>query len=139
MIFVDFFNEDRTILQWIRSQAKQKGLGCSIRMNKPIGEGKTGFHLIHNSAYWQLSIFSARAIMEFIQQLEPRHPEKIQRRLIALQTAGKSRYDEVAAGIILLRTSIRKDVAEFVKLAESVYLERHQNLASCSAATPTAG
>lgn len=123
--FVDFFNEDRLILEWIQDQAKKMGMGCSIRMNKPIGRGKTGFHLNHNKEYWQLSIFSAHGIIGFIRQLEPRHPEKVQRRLIALQTVGMSKYDEVVGTILRLRTNIKEDVAQFVRLAETTYLKTH--------------
>ncbi len=125
--FVDYFNENKRLLEWIRDRAKRMGLGCSLRVNKPVGRGKTGFHLNHNKEYWQLSIFGARSIIGFIQSLAPRHPEKVQRRLLALQTEGKTKYEEVSYLVISLRTSIRNEVLEFVKLAETSYLERHPN------------
>ena len=125
VVFVDYFNENKGLLEWIEARALRFGLGCSLRINKPVGRGTTGFHLNHNSEYWQLSIFSVPSILKFIDHLQPRHPEKIDRRRLALATEGKLRYDEVSREIVALRVRIKDDVRQFVKLAEARYLESH--------------
>ena len=125
VIFVDYFNEDKPLLEWIRTNAIRMGLGCSLRMNKPIGRGTTGFHLNHNREYWQLSIFGVRSIAGFIERLAPRHPEKVERRRLALSTGGKTRYEDVSNEIIAFRRRLKEEVSEYVKLAESRYLDSH--------------
>ncbi len=124
VIFVDYFNEDRGLLEWIADRAKERGLGVSLRMNKPIGRGKTGYRLNHNRDYWQLSIFSTHSIFDFLRNLSPRHPEKRAKRQLALW-ARQRRYDEVEGRIVKLRAGIKKSVEEYVKLAEAVYLQTH--------------
>jgi hypothetical protein len=125
VIFVDYFNEHRPILEWISARVREMGLGTSIRLNKPIGRGTTGFHLNHNKEYWQMSIFSAKKIQGFIGRLVIRHPEKISRREIALSVTEKMDYQQIADVIISLRTRIKAEVSQFVKLAERTYLEKH--------------
>jgi hypothetical protein len=38
VIFVDYFNENKSILEWIADWVRRMGLGASIRVNKPIGK-----------------------------------------------------------------------------------------------------
>ncbi len=125
VVFVDYYNENKTILKWIERQAKLRGLGTSLRVNKPIGVGRTGFHLNHNREYFQLSLFSARRIFGYLRGLTLRHPEKLARRALALATEGMSNYDAVEAEVVLLRTQIKADVSSFVKLARDMYLKTH--------------
>lgn len=125
VVFVDYFNENKVLLEWIVGRAKDLGLGTSLRINKPIGRGTTGFQLNHNNEYWQLSIFSTHGILGFIQKLAPRHPEKIARRELALSIMGVKRYEEAEERIMMLRARIRADVKRFVELAERTYLEGH--------------
>jgi hypothetical protein len=100
VIFVDYFNEDLEILEWIQSYVARIGIGSSIRINKPIGRGTTGFHLNHNREYWQLSIFSTSQILRFIRRLAPRHPEKILRKSIALETEAMSSTNRFQAELL---------------------------------------
>ena len=125
VVFVDYFNENKVLLEWIVGRAKDLGLGTSLRINKPIGRGTTGFQLNHNKEYWQLSIFSTHGILGFIQKLAPRHPEKVARRELALSIMGVKRYEEAEERIMMLRARIRADVKRFVELAERTYLEGH--------------
>ncbi len=125
VIFVDYFNEYKPILEWISDRVQEMGLGTSIRMNKPIGKGTTGFLLNHNSEYWQLSIFSAKKIQGLVEKLGIRHPEKIARRNIALSVTEKMSYNEIAEAVTSLRSHIKEGVADFVKLAEETYLRKH--------------
>jgi len=125
VIFVDYFNEYRPILEWIEREATKFGLGVSLRLNKPIGRGTTGFHLNHNREYWQLSIFSTHNIYGFLRRLTPRHQEKQARRELALWAEGKVEYREVEAEVVSLRRRIKEEVAAFVKLAEETYLKNH--------------
>lgn len=125
VIFVDYFNERRQILEWISDAARAMGLGTSIRLNKPIGPGTTGFLLSHNHDYWQMSIFSKSGIQGFIQSLRLRHPEKMARRDIALSVTTQMRYHDVGDTVVSLRAQIKEQVAEFVRLAETTYVEKH--------------
>jgi hypothetical protein len=125
VIFVDYFNEYRPILEWIADRAHGMGLGTSIRLNKPIGKGTTGFLLNHNSEYWQMSIYSAKGIQGLIRKLRVRHPEKIARREIALSVTERMSYQDIANVVISLRAKIKADVAQFVELAEETYLKKH--------------
>ncbi len=124
--FVDYFNECRPILEWISDRVRQMGLGTSIRLNKPIGRGTTGFLLNHNHEYWQMSVFGTYRIQGFIQRLKPRHPEKIARKQIALVVTGKMKYSDIVDQVVSLRVQIKAEVAQFVKQAEQVYLQKHQ-------------
>jgi hypothetical protein len=125
VIFLDYYNEYRPILEWIERKATEFGLGVSLRVNKPIGRGTTGFRLKHNNDYWQLSIFSTHGIYGFLRRLTPRHPEKIERKELALSAEGKTDYKEVEVEIVSLRRRIKAEVAAFVKLAEETYLKKH--------------
>lgn len=125
VIFVDYFNEYRPILEWIEDRVHEMGLGTSIRMNKPIGRGTTGFLLSHNSEYWQMSIFSAKRIQTLVAGLAVRHAEKIARKEIALGVTEGMTYEEIADRVVSLRARIKAEVAQFVKLAETEYLEKH--------------
>jgi len=113
------------MLQWIEESANSMGIGTSLRINKTIGKGTTGFHLNHNHDYWQISLFSKRGILGFIRNLTLRHAEKLARRELALSTEGKKRYSEVQDSVLSLRARIKKDVADFVKLAEETYRKSH--------------
>jgi hypothetical protein len=125
VIFVDYFNENKALLEWIADEARGLGLGTSLRINKPIGRGTTGFRLNHNREYWQLSTFSAHGILGFIERLRLRHPEKLLRRSFALSTLGKTRYEDIAQQNAALRAGIKDGVSRFVKLAEETYLKSH--------------
>ncbi|HME19743.1 MAG TPA: hypothetical protein VKF15_08420 [Nitrososphaerales archaeon] len=125
VIFVDYFNENKTLLEWIAERARSLGLGTSLRINKPIGRGTTGFHLNHNREYWQLSTFSAHGILGFVERLRLRHPQKLLRRSLALSTLSKTRYEDIALQNAALRAGIKDGVSRFVKLAEETYLKSH--------------
>ncbi len=138
VIFVDYFNEDWSLLVWIADRASELGLGTSLRINKPIGRGKTGFHLNHNYEYWQLSIFSTFGILDFIRKLKLRHPEKLARREIALSTAGVVLYETVAEKVRSFRANLKEEVSSFVALAEVTYLRTHaQPLRRVDGSTPS--
>lgn len=125
VIFVDYFNEYRPILEWISDRAHELGVGTSIRLNKSIGPGTTGFHLNHNKEYWQMPIFSAKRIQGFIRILKLRHPEKLSRREISLSIKDGMKFQDIADRIVALRTAIKNDVKRFVKLAEEEDLKKH--------------
>lgn len=125
VIFVDYFNEYKPILEWVSEEVRAMGLGTSIRINKPIGRGTTGFLLNHNREYWQVSIFGAARIQDLIRKLSTRHPEKVERGRIALSVTQGMLYSEVAGAVASLRARIKADVAQFVKLAEEAYLKKH--------------
>ena len=125
VIFVDYFNENRLLLEWIKARAHEMGLGGSLRINKPIGRGTTGFHLNHNRDYWQLSTFSANGILGFIEGLVLRHAEKLARRELALSTKGKAKYEDIVRDVLSLRASIKAGVSKYTKLAEETYLKSH--------------
>jgi hypothetical protein len=125
VIFVDFYNEDYALLDWIKQAAIAMGLGCSLRVNKPRGLGTTGYKLFHNRDYWQLSIFSAGRIQAFILELSPRHPEKIARRTLALRVRPRQQYSEIFEDVITLRRSIKKEVQDFVELAKRTFIVTH--------------
>jgi len=125
VVFVDYFNENKSILEWISARARDFGLGTSLRVNKPIGRGTTGFHLYHNSEYYQLSLFGKGGIIPFISRIVPRHPEKIARRELALSIGDKTRYQDISESVLALRGKIRTEVQDFVKLAEETYVKRH--------------
>jgi len=125
VIFVDYYNEDKPMLYWISEVAVSMGLGKSLRVNKPMGRGRTGYHLNHNRDYWQLSLFSTYGILDFVRSLGPRHQEKQARRAVALGTLGKKKYEEIEPAVLALRSSIKKDVADYVRLAENAYLWLH--------------
>jgi hypothetical protein len=125
VIFVDYYNENKAILGWIIEKAQGMGLGTSIRINKPMGRGTTGFRLDHNHDYWQMSIFSTYGIQDFVRRLRLRHPEKLARRDLALSVDPKSKYQEIHDKVLSLRMQIKADVANFVKLAEVTYLKTH--------------
>jgi hypothetical protein len=125
VIFVDYFNENKAILEWIADRAHEMRLGTSIRMNKPIGRGTTGFRLNHNRDYWQMSVFSTYGIQDFLRQLRVRHPEKLARREVALGVREKMKYQDIYGTVQSLRMQIKSEVAKFVKLAEETYLRTH--------------
>jgi hypothetical protein len=125
VVFVDYFNEDKLVLEWIKAKACEMGLGGSLRINKPIGRGTTGFHLYHNREYWQLSLYSARRILGLIQRLDLRHAEKLARRELALSVRDGMKFQDISEAVVSLRTRIKGDVSKYVRLAEERYLETH--------------
>lgn len=125
VIFVDYYNENKLILEWIAARARDLGLGTSLRINKPMGVGKTGFHLNHNREYWQLSLFSTHGVLPFIRGLVLRHPEKLDRREVALRTEGMKSYQDIYEAVFSLRSRIKREVEEFAELAEDMYLKAH--------------
>lgn len=124
-IFVDYYNENRSLLEWVELQARKMGVGSSLRLNKPMGRGTSGYHLAHNRDYWQLSLFGAHRIRGFLANLDPRHGEKIARKVLALSTHHGQRYAEVQAQILSLRSSIKQEVSDFVALAQAEFKRTH--------------
>jgi hypothetical protein len=59
-----------------------------------------------------------------------RHPEKLARRNIALSVTKNESYVDVYPKVFELRSRIKKDVENFVVLAEKQYLARHPPIAT---------
>ena len=141
VVFVDYFNQNRTLLEWIALQAKRMGIGGSLRINKPVGQGKTGYHLFNNKDYWQLSLFGAHMILNFLRELKLRHREKLSKRAVALSLLPGERYAEIDSKVVQIRMGIKREVKEFVDEAKSQYLSKHPQFFPPvrSGQVPTAG
>ncbi len=129
-IFLDYYNSNKSMLEWIEGLVRKLGYYTSLRINKREGTRTKKYDIVHRSDYWQLSIFSKHQINGLLVQLHPRHPEKVRRMAIALSTVADEDYSDVVERIIELRASIRKQVADFVKEAEGQYKRTHPTLFS---------
>ncbi len=125
VFFVDYYNSNREILNWVASQARRRKLCVSLRINKKKGTRTKRYGIIHRRDYWQLSIFGVDGILNFVRALQVRHPEKLRRKEIALSTAPGRRYSDVFGSILRLRQTLKQEVGGFVSLAETTYLTKH--------------
>ncbi|MDV3243760.1 MAG: LAGLIDADG family homing endonuclease [Nitrososphaerales archaeon] len=133
VFFVDYYNSNREILDWVAVQAKRRKLCVSLRINKKKGTRTKRYGIIHRRNYWQLSLFGVDGIMNFVRALQVRHPEKLRRKEIALSTAPGRRYSGVFPSILGLRQALKQEVRGFVSLAETTYLTKHPAIGNKSA------
>ena len=124
-VFVDYYNSDKVLLDWVNASIKSLGFHTSLRINKKKGVKTKKYGIVHNSDYWQLSAFGRGSIQKFLRMLKPRHPEKTRRRVLALSIELGTPYERYADENEVLRSSIRAEVAQYVRKAESEYLAKH--------------
>ena len=125
VLFVDYYNSNREILDWVAVQARRLNLSVSLRINKKKGVRTKKYGIIHRRNYWQLSLLGVDVIMGFVKSLQLRHPEKLRRRQIALSTAPGQRYSDVFPLIAEFRQTLKREVSDFVALAEMTYRMNH--------------
>jgi hypothetical protein len=124
-IFVDYYNSDTSLLDWVQESIRALGFHTSLRINKREGVKTKKYGIVHRRDYWQLSTFGMNKIQDLVRLLQPRHPEKIRRREMALNVKKGALYQEVEKKNESLRSAIRQEVSQFVRLAQSQYLVTH--------------
>lgn len=124
-LFLDYNNSNRAILEWIEMHVKRLGYYCSIRINKRRGDKTKKYGIIHNSDYWQLSVYGMRNVKDLIAKLKPRHSEKIRRQALALSTWKGQDYAFIASQVESLRSEIKKEIQQSILEAEQEYKAKH--------------
>ena len=126
-IFVDYFNSDKAMLQWIENEVQRMGYQSSLRINKDEGVMTKKYHIVHRRDYLQLSIYGMDKIYEFLARLHPQHPEKIRRRSIACATFKGQRYSEVEGDIQAFRSKVNEEKRAYILRAQQEYARSHQS------------
>ncbi|MDE1854101.1 MAG: LAGLIDADG family homing endonuclease [Thaumarchaeota archaeon] len=124
-VFVDYYNSDKVLLDWVKQSIENLGYSCSLRINKKEGVRTKKYGIIHRKDYWQLSTYGMKSVQEFARRLMPRHREKVERHKIALAVTKGELYLKYEERIQNLRSAIKAEVAQFVRKAEDEFLERH--------------
>ncbi len=125
-VFLDYYNSNRPLLEWIKRKIEDRGYHCSLRLNKKEGVRTKKYGIVHRKDYWQLSTFGMGNVQEFVQRIKPRHPEKVARRRIALEVARGQKYSDIEPKVKTLRAEIKNGVREFVEEARTKFLVAHQ-------------
>ncbi len=127
VIFLDYYNSNKSLLEWIERQIRKAGYYTSLRINKRKGTLTKKYGIIHRTDYWQLSIFSKHHIRDLLARLHPRHPEKVKRMEIALSVSTNQDYSSIIEDVRQLRSRIRQEVNDYVLKAELEYKLHHPN------------
>jgi hypothetical protein len=127
VVFVDYYNSDKTLLNWVEGRIRLLGYHCSLRINKRKGVRTRKYGIIHRSDYWQLTTFSMDTVQKFLASLQPRHPEKVKRKAIAMKVNKGTPYKVYEAENERLRAEIKASVAQFVAKAKAEYLAKHRS------------
>ena len=124
-LFVDYYNSNKALLEWVMNHLEALGYHCSLRINKRKGTRTRKYGIIHRIDYWQLSAIGVKNIQELIRILQPRHGEKKRRKAIALSVRPGDLYSNVEETNLRVRSQIKAEVSDFVRRAEAEYLEKH--------------
>ena len=124
-IFVDFYNCDRSLLQWIKDRFSETGYFSSLRRNKAPGTVTKKYGIVHRREYLQLSTYGMQRIYDLLFKLHPRHPEKVLRHSIATSTFKGQPYAAIENDIIGLRDLIETQKHDYVSVAQRVYESKH--------------
>lgn len=128
-VFVDYYNSDLALLEWVQRSIEGLGYHTSLRINKREGVRTKKYGIVHRRDYWQLSTFGTYQIQDFVRSLTVRHPEKVRRQKIVLKITIGLPYTTYEKENENLRSSIRSEVNDFVRKAEREYLARHPGFA----------
>ncbi len=123
-VFVDYYNTNKNLLDWVQRSMRTMGYPTSLRINKREGVRTKKYGIVHRSDYWQLSTFGIRAI-DFARSLNLRHPEKIRRRTMAMKVTNQTPYQIYEKENEALRLSIRTEVTKSVETAEERFRAAH--------------
>jgi len=124
-LFLDFYNSNKRILEWVQMHVKTWGYFCSLRINKKGGTRTKKYGIIHRSDYWQFSAYGMDRIQELIAKLQPRHPEKIRRQSLALSVHKGQDYTSIQREVELFRAQKDQEVQNFVLQAQEEYERKH--------------
>jgi len=124
-LFLDFYNSNKRILEWIEQHVKRWGYFCSLRINKKGGVRTKKYGIIHRTDYWQFSAYGMDRIQELIAKLQPRHSEKIQRQSLALSVHKGQDYASIQHAVELFRAQKDQEVQNFVLQAQQEYEMKH--------------
>ena len=126
-LYLDYFNSNKAILEWIEKHVRRLGFSCSLRINKKKGYRSKPHNIPLNFDYWQLSVYGVLNVKKFMARLKPRHSEKIRRQAIALSTWKGQKYASIVSQIQSLRLEIKKEVQQSVAEAGYQYNSKHQS------------
>ena len=124
-LFLDYYNSNKSILEWVKGEIKKLGYFCSIRRNKKRGARTRKYGIIHRTDYWQFSTYGMNNIQGLIAKLHPRHAEKVRRQAIALSVSKGQDYSLVQKQIEALRAEIRQGVQDYIRKAELQHKRTH--------------
>ena len=124
-LFVDYYNSNKTLLEWVKRQVESLGCHCSIRINKRKGTLTKKYGIVHRSDYWQLSAYGVDTIMDLVDRLHPRHREKIVRREVAMTVRKGEPFSLYEEKVQTIRASIKSEVEASVEKAKHEYEMKH--------------
>jgi hypothetical protein len=126
-VFVDYFNSDKALLEWIKRRIDKMGYLTSLRLNKARGTATRKYNIVHRKDYLQLSIYGMDRIYNFLASIHPRHPEKILRQSIAADTFKGQSFASVEQQVRMLRDLIRVQTRAYVARAQEAYQATHRS------------
>ena len=125
VLFVDYSNSDKGLLEWVKRQIQSRGFYCSLRINKRENYRTKKWDIIHRKDYWQLSSYGMDRIQKLIEKLAPRHSEKVRRKEIAMTVKKGQDYGSIFETIKALRAKIKQEVEDSKREAERQFKEKH--------------
>jgi len=125
-LFVDYYNSNRVMLEWIRSEFKAFGFYCSLRLKFKEGHVTKKWNIVHRSDHWQLSSYGMDRVQGLIGRLKLRNSEKTRRHRIALSVRKGQEYSSIEGQLNELNREIDTAVRESLREAERLYNETHK-------------
>jgi hypothetical protein len=86
----------------------------------------TPFGIRYTKDLWHIDLQQTQRALQLLLELPVRHPEKIQRKALALQV-GHRPWNEIEVELLGLKKRIREDVARFRLEAEASYRSKHRD------------
>ncbi len=117
-------SEDEGILRDIKAALSSLGYHPYFRL-----ERRRGFYKGRNYRrdVWQLAMFRKDEILDLLQNLPLRHPEKVEWARLVSSSNGKS-WSSVEPHVINYRRQIKSEVQEFTREAKDKYLASHHSV-----------
>ncbi len=125
LLFACYNNSDLNLLNWARDRLREMGYSTSMCINKRKGVRSKRYGIVHREDYWQLTIFGISNVQRFLQSVNPRHQEKLQRIEMAMKVRKGGMYSSLAIEIANLRSQIKDDVRRSVAQAAAEYQSKH--------------
>jgi hypothetical protein len=126
-LMLSVFNTDTSLLKFLRCIIIRNG--CSplkIRLNKRAGLGGSKFKIPRRKDYWCLTLSRFEQVQSLLKTLPVRHPEKMEKKDLALKIKKGTPWREVSNEVEEIRSRIKQDVELFCREAKEKYLKRHR-------------
>lgn len=126
-LMLTIYNPDKLLLECVKKGLQKLGYNpLGPYLDKEAGQRSPGYNIEMKKDYWKIVLARFEESQSAIARIPLAHPEKVSKKELALSLKYREAWENMQVRVTALRGSVLIARDEFVRLAETEYLRKHQ-------------